>query len=266
MSEVKFLGMCITENLSWQAHIHSLCHSLSKTCYIMKSLKNILSIRMLWNIYLAHFQSQRRYGIILWGGTKESINILHIQKKVIRLITSFKKRESCRQKFKENRILTVTSLYVVEVLCFIKRYKGTLKHNFVIHECNTRSKYDLHTQFCNTSLFQKSVINVGVKLYKYLPSKIKKLENSSRFRKEVKLALLSNSFYMRRDFIRQVSAIMLLTDICNWRCLCFPFDKPHVEKVTERMLIYVYNTVIISYMTLYLSVLYYCIALYAVRY
>jgi len=79
----------------------------------------------------------------------------------------------------------VTSLYVLEVLCFLKKYKRDLKQNFVINEHNTRSKYDLHTQFCDTSLFQKSVLNVGVKLYKYLPSKIKKLENFNRFRKEV---------------------------------------------------------------------------------
>jgi len=54
-------------------------------------------------------------------------------------------------------------------------YKESLKQNFVIHEHNMRSKYDLHSQFCNTSLFQKSVLNTGDKLYKYLPSKIKKL-------------------------------------------------------------------------------------------
>jgi hypothetical protein len=30
MSEVKFLGMYIMENLSWQAHTHSLYHILSK--------------------------------------------------------------------------------------------------------------------------------------------------------------------------------------------------------------------------------------------
>jgi len=40
------------------------------------------------------------YGIILWGGSKESIKALRIQKKVIRLITGINKYESCRQKFK----------------------------------------------------------------------------------------------------------------------------------------------------------------------
>jgi hypothetical protein len=82
---------------------------------------------MLWNIYLTYFHSRLRYGIILWGGTRERKKVLCIQKKVVRLITGIKNYESCRQKFKENRILTVTSLYVLEVLCFVTKYKGNLK-------------------------------------------------------------------------------------------------------------------------------------------
>jgi len=82
----------------------------------------------------------------------------------------------------------VTSLYFLQVLCYVKKYKESLKQNLVIHEHNMTSKYDLHTQFCNTTLFQKSVLNAGDKLYKYLPSKIKKLYNFNHFRKEVKLA------------------------------------------------------------------------------
>jgi len=108
-TEVKFLGMHITENLNWQTHIYHLCRSLSKDYYRIKSLKNTLSNQMLWNTYFAYFQLRLRYGIF-WGGSKESIKILRIQKKVMRLMTGLKKCETCKQKFKENRILTVTSL------------------------------------------------------------------------------------------------------------------------------------------------------------
>jgi len=52
MPEVKFLGMCITENLSWLAHIWCLCHSLSKPFFIIKSVKST------WNIYFACFHSR----------------------------------------------------------------------------------------------------------------------------------------------------------------------------------------------------------------
>jgi hypothetical protein len=70
-SEVKILGMCITENLNWRAHIRYLCHNLSKTYCMIKPLKITLSTHMLWGIYYAHFQSRLRYGIILWGGSNK---------------------------------------------------------------------------------------------------------------------------------------------------------------------------------------------------
>ena len=78
-----------------------------------------------------------------------------------------------------------SSMYDLEVLCFIKKYKGDLKQNCQIREHNTRCKYDLHTQPRNTSLLQKSVLHMGVRLYKHLPLKIKKLDNFDRFRKRL---------------------------------------------------------------------------------
>jgi len=50
-TEVKFFGLCITENLGWQTHIRFLCHSSSKTFFILKSVKKTLSSPILWNIY-----------------------------------------------------------------------------------------------------------------------------------------------------------------------------------------------------------------------
>jgi len=92
-SEVKFLGLYITENLKWQTHICYLCNNLSKYVFIIKLAKHIFSSHVLWNIYFAYFHAQLRYGIILWGGVKESIKTLRIQKKVIRLITGLKRLE-----------------------------------------------------------------------------------------------------------------------------------------------------------------------------
>jgi hypothetical protein len=92
-------------------------------------------------------------------------------------------------------------VYVLEVLCFIKKCKGHLKQNSDIHEHNTWSKYDLHTQTRNTSLLQKSVLHMGVRLYKNLSLKIRKLDNFSWFRKEVKSTLLNNSVYTLEEFL-----------------------------------------------------------------
>ena len=107
------------------------------------------------------------------GGAKVSINALRIKNKVIRLITGLKRLVSFRQKFKENGILTVTSIYILDFLYGIEKHRDYLKNNREIHDHNTRSKHDLHTQSHNTSQLQKSVMLMEVRLYKQVPWSIK---------------------------------------------------------------------------------------------
>jgi len=62
---------------------------------------------------------------------------------------------SCRQQFKDCKILTVTSLYVFEVLCFLKKYKSSVQKSKQVHDHNTRTNMDLHTKSCHTNLYKK---------------------------------------------------------------------------------------------------------------
>ena len=82
-SEIKFLGLLIMENLTWQAQFYSLCANLGKTYYMIKSLKNVTCTQMIWSTYFANFQSGLRYGIMFWGGDKKNTKIFLLQKKVI---------------------------------------------------------------------------------------------------------------------------------------------------------------------------------------
>jgi hypothetical protein len=47
--------------------------------------------------------------------------VLEIQKRVLLSSKGLNKRESCRQIFKELNILTVTTLYIFDVLCYKKK-------------------------------------------------------------------------------------------------------------------------------------------------
>ena len=79
--EVKLLGIYVMENLNWQSHVKFLGNSLSKTYYMIRALKQTVSNHIFWNIYVAHFQSKMRYGIVLWGRSRECMKLLNIQKK-----------------------------------------------------------------------------------------------------------------------------------------------------------------------------------------
>ena len=120
-SEMKFLGLNITDTLAWHAHIYSLSSNLSKIYFMIKCLKHIIGEKLIWNIYFAYFESKLRYGILFSGGNSKIITPFRLQKKVIKLITGVHKCTSCRPIFKRFKILTLTSLYIHETLCFLKK-------------------------------------------------------------------------------------------------------------------------------------------------
>ena len=74
-------------------------------------------------------------------------------------------RIPCRQIFKELNILTLVSLYTVEVICYIRKYQQFVELNLNINAHNTRRKMDIHIQPYSTDLYERSVINMGTKLY-----------------------------------------------------------------------------------------------------
>jgi Lhr-like helicase len=80
----------------------------------------------------------------------------------------------CRQIFKELRILTISSLYILEVISYLRRHQQFLELNSNIHTYNTRRKMDIHIQSYKTDLYKRSVLNMGSKLYNKLPDYIKK--------------------------------------------------------------------------------------------
>jgi hypothetical protein len=150
-SELRFLGLCIVENLKWDAHTRTLSSKLCKVVYIIKSLKEIISSYMIKCIYYSKFQSCLKYGIIFWCGISESISIFKLQKRVIRIISGASINSSCRQIFKDYNILTVASLYILQVICFIKSIKSlwSITYMFILITCeeNWIYMFSIATQF-----------------------------------------------------------------------------------------------------------------------
>jgi hypothetical protein len=52
-----------------------------------------------------------------------------------------------------------------------------------------------------TKIYEKSVINMGTKVYNKLPKFLKEIDNYKSFKKELKLFLLLQSFYSVEEFI-----------------------------------------------------------------
>jgi len=120
----------------------------------MKSSKWILSPYMIRNVYFTKFRTLLRFGIQFWGGIGGELNIriFRLQKRIIRLMVGVSSRTSCRQLFKELNILTLASLYILEVTRFIRKYCHSLEQNCKVHKYNTRRKMDIHVNTLRTGL------------------------------------------------------------------------------------------------------------------
>jgi hypothetical protein len=64
ISELKFLGLFITENFPCHVPVHSFCAGLGEVYYTIKSLTDIIYTHMLWSIYYAYFCSRLKYDIM----------------------------------------------------------------------------------------------------------------------------------------------------------------------------------------------------------
>ena len=71
---------------------------------------------VLENGILSYFHSIMTYGIIFWGNSRHSNVIFRLHKRVIRIITGIRNRDSCREHFRTLKILPLQSQYILSLL------------------------------------------------------------------------------------------------------------------------------------------------------
>jgi len=131
-----FLGLTLDSTLSWKTHIDQLSLKLNTACYVIRSLKSVISTRNLRTNYFSHVHSIIAYGIILWGNLSHSNNIFKLQKRAIRIIMNVDNRVSCRELFKTLNILPLQSQYILSVLLFIVKNMEEFISNSEVHSIN----------------------------------------------------------------------------------------------------------------------------------
>jgi hypothetical protein len=147
-------------------------------------------------IYHSLSHTVMTYGIIFWGNSSHSIQVFRIEKKAVRIIMGRGNRESCRNLFKELKILPLMSQYILSLLKFVLNIREQYIENSEIHNINTRHTSNLHLPTAHLNIYQKGVYYSGIKIFISLPRDIKTyIDNPRTFKKAVKKFLYTNSFY-----------------------------------------------------------------------
>jgi hypothetical protein len=79
--------------------------------------------------------------VLYLGGSDDSNAVFKNTEKSLRIFKGVKNRVSCRTLFGDFKNLTVTSLCIFEILCFIKKYKIYMTQYSDIHKYNTMFNY-----------------------------------------------------------------------------------------------------------------------------
>ena len=77
---------------------------------------------------------------MFWGNSSHSSVIFKMPIKVIRIIMGYGYRESCRDLFKELKILTLSSRHIFSLLLFVVNNRDYFVSDSVYHNINTRRK------------------------------------------------------------------------------------------------------------------------------
>jgi hypothetical protein len=94
-------------------------HELSADCYTVRSVKSFIPQETLMVVYYVCFHSVINYGLIFWEKFPHSANIFNMQKNIIRITTGCRRKDSCRDLFKDLKILPLQSQYILPIILFI---------------------------------------------------------------------------------------------------------------------------------------------------
>jgi hypothetical protein len=110
-----------------------------------------------------------------------SNKVFILQKKIIRIITNTRKRESCRELFKDMKILPMYSQYIYSLIRYTVNNKHLYNTNNEIHNCRTRYNNNLHMPIVNLIKFNKGAYFSGKNVFNHLLEYIKNLSNNWKY-------------------------------------------------------------------------------------
>lgn len=197
---IKFLGVYLDESLNWNYHCETLISKISSIVYLFRNIRAYLSREQLISLYYAQIDTRLRYGVCFWGNSTLSSKVFIAQKRILRCIADVPSAYSCKNIFKDFKILSLPSLYIFEICIYVFMNRNNFILNKDCHNVNTRQKNKLHEPCARLNMTSKSPRFIGPKIFNRLPDEIKCSKTVHLFKKRLKLFLLDKCYYSVSEF------------------------------------------------------------------
>jgi hypothetical protein len=199
---IKFLGFHIDNKFNWECHVNSVLKKVSSGLYALRQMSKFSSFKILKNIYHALIESHISFGLCLYGSTsaKNLKSLLVLQKKAIRIIFKLKSKESAKDKFREAGIMTVYSLYIFQIVLYVKSNIEKFPTLNSFHGYSTRKGNQLACSKHSLEIYRKLPSQNGIKFFNHLPIEIKNINSINLFKKHLKKLLQNKPLYTIDEF------------------------------------------------------------------
>ena len=194
VTEAKFLGITIDENLTWKRQIDNVCKSCARSIGVLNKVKVFLPQQTLYKLYCTLILPYLNYGLLLWGdASKLYLNkVFKLQKRALRVISNSSYLASSEPLFKKFKVLNIFNMYKKETAIFMYKYKNNMLPSsfdglFVDHKSNhnynTRNNDDFQVHMYRI----ENILNTGPKIWNNLPKHVKCSKTISQFKRNVLL-------------------------------------------------------------------------------
>lgn len=199
VERAKFLGVILDRRLKWDQHVDELSGRIATECYKLRKLRDMVDLQTLRMYYFAHVHSLVSYGVIGWGSSSELSRVLVLQKRAIRAMLGLGGVTSCRQRFSQLGIMTVVSLYIFQLLLYIKNNLSAATGLCDKHMYHTRNSSVLEFPAHRTTAFERSPYYMAIRCFNKLPDRIRSLEHR-RYKSELRCLLITKPYYSCLEF------------------------------------------------------------------
>jgi hypothetical protein len=125
---MKFLGVILDENITWNSHIHVIENEISKNLGVLYKAKPFLDLKSLKSLYFSFIHSYLTYCNIIWGSTNHTKlkRIFSKQKHACRIIFGVDRYTPSDPLLREIGALNIYKLNLHQVLIFMFKIKHDL--------------------------------------------------------------------------------------------------------------------------------------------
>jgi hypothetical protein len=204
---IKYLGVYFDPGLTFKYHVQHISSKISRSLYILKRAKNILSKKSLRTLYFSLIHCHLTYANEIWSlSSNNNIKDLFLKQKIaIRTVADAKYNSHTAPLFKQLSVLPLESLIHLSLVKVMHQFICSLlpasfastwranRERYAAAGVNfLRNEDDFQVPFARTNHLQKFPLIQIPTLWNNLPHEIKIIRNTFAFINSVKKLIFSN--------------------------------------------------------------------------